>query len=898
LSGAAVCKTFDEEARFHIDELTDEYVRRGMAPADARRAAERRFGNVTVARERTHEADTLRWLSDAAQDVRFALRTLRKNPVFASVAVLTLAIGIGANTAIFTIVEALLIRRLPISSPEQVSYITRTGPSNDARGFAVNTRFSYPMLTRYQTALAGKSASLAGMSSVVRMQVNVNSGDDAELALAQLVTGDWFDVLDIRAQLGRVLAASDDEADGQAVAVLSDAFWTRRFARDPSILGATIRLNRYALTIVGIAAPRFDGFIVGDPVDLWVPSAVQSQIRYTFNADITDADIAKPWRPQDGISWLTIVARVPPPATAAGIGAVLDTVFRRDQAIHAAAVKNPEQRAYMLRTHVLLADGSRGVSDVRQQFGRAVLVLMATVSLVLLIACANLANLLMARSAARSHEFAVRLSLGAGRGRLARQLLTETLLLAGLGGAASVLLARVGSAALLRMASSGPSPLPLDASMTWPVVVFSIALSVASGVMFGLIPALRFSRPDVFAALKSAGRAGIGGSNRTGRMLVVAQVALSFALLAGATLFVRSLHNLLTIDPGFRASHLVTAKFDPRLAGYTPETMAALHERLLDGLRGIPGARSVALAMCGTMANCHSISDIAVPGRPPGVGDDSDVQNDFVTADYFPALVMTFVSGRNFSPADRERATPVAIVNEAMARHFYGDANVVGKHFKGDVDYEIVGVVRDSRINGLRSAPPRMAFYPFSQHLGMPVRNVYVRVDGDVAVARQMLRDAIRNADRGIAVREVVTLAELGERSIARERLVSDVTGTFGVLGLAVACLGLYGMLSYAVARRTNEIGIRVALGASRGHVRWLVLRDTIAVVTIGVAIGAAVTLPALRFVETLAYGISAQDPATFASAAAILAAVAVLAAAGPAWRASRVDPLVALRIE
>jgi predicted permease len=505
----------------------------------------------------------------------------------------------------------------------------------------------------------------------------------------------------------------------------------------------------------------------------------------------------------------------------------------------------------------------------------------------------------MARGAARSREFAVRLSLGARRGRLIRQLLTESLALSLLGGAVSLLFAQAGSEALLRMASDGPTPLLLDVSMRWPLIAFAIAASIGTGLLFGLMPAVRFSRADVHDAIKSGGRvvASAGGAS-FGRLLVVAQVALSFALLVGAMLFVRTLHNLLTIDPGFEAAHLVTARFDPRMAGYTAQTMASLRERLLDGARAIPGAQSPAVAMCGTLANCHSVSDIDIPGRQRGVGDDADVQEDYVNADYFPALAMTFVAGRNFSAADTKDTPPVAVVNEAMARHFFGDVNPVDRYFVEQQKIQIVGVVRDSRINGLRESPPRMAFYPYSQHPEVPMRNLYVRLNGDVRLAAQELRAVVRQADRGIAVREVVTLAELEERSIARERLVSTLTSTFGLLAVAVACLGLYAMVSYSVARRTNEIGIRLALGASPASVRWLVLRETIVLVAVGIAAGLAATIPALRFIGTLLYGLSPRDPMTFGSAVVLLSLVAVLAGVGPAWRASRVDPSVALRID
>lgn len=895
-------RQLDAELRFHVDEEVARLSATGVPPDEARRVAMAAFGGIEPVKEAARDVRGTRWLEDIAQDLRYAARTMRRHPAFAVAAVLSLAIGIGANTAIFGVVDALLIRPLPVPAPSELSYATRTGPSTVGRRTMAVTRFSRGALGRYQSALEPAHAALAAMTSVTRMQLSVSgaAGDDgAELVLAQLVSGEWFSVMGVAPQRGRLLTPSDDTAAGAApIAVLSDGYWARRFGRDPSVVGAAIRLNGHPLTVVGVAAPSFDGFILGDPVDVWVPAGLQPQVHYAVNADMTDADPSKPWGPQEGVAWLTFVARVRPPGGRPGATAMLDTAFRRDVEASAAQIRNPQQRAYALRTHAALADGSRGLSDIRDEFGRAVLVLMATVALVLLVACANLANLLMARSAARSREFAVRLSLGAGRARLVRQLLTESLLLALMGGLASLAFAQAGSEALLRLASDGPTPLPLDVSLSWPLVAFAIGVSIGTGILFGLLPALRFSRADVHDAIKAQGRGASSGRLPAGRVLVVAQVALSFALLAGALIFVRTLHNLLTIDPGFRAAHLVTAKFDPRMAGYTGATMAGLRERLLDGARSIPGAQGAAGAMCGTMANCHAISDIEVPGRQAGIGDDNDVQEDYVTAGYFSALGMEFLAGRNFSESDTERTPHVAVVNEAMARHFFADVNAVGKHFSEGEPYEIVGVVRDSRINGLREAPPRMAFYPYSQHPGVPIRSMYLRVDGDAAAATQSLRGVIRNADKGIAVREVLTLAQVEERSVARERLVSTLTGAFGLLAVAVACLGLYAMVSYSVARRTNEIGIRLALGASVMNVRWLVLRETIILVVAGIAAGVFATLPAFTFVESLLYGLSTRDPLTLISAGATLCVVAVLAGAGPAWRASRLDPALALRIE
>ena len=895
-------RQLDAELRFHIDEETERLSAAGVSPDEARRLAVTAFGGIEAIKEAARDVRGTRWLDDIGRDLRYACRTMRRHTTFTIAAVLSLAIGIGANTAIFGVLEALLIRRLPVSSPTELAYLARIGPAADIQLPGVNTRFSYPALVRYRAALNPAHASLAGASAVVRMQLAA-AGDradaGADLILGQLVTGDWFSVMGVVPEAGRLLTESDDAAiGGQPVAVLSDMSWTRRFARDPAVVGSTIRVNGYPVEVVGVAAPRFDGFTVGDPVEVWLPTGLQQQVAYATNADITDADMAKPWRAQDGIAWLTPIARVHGPATRAAAGAAVDVAFRHDVETRAAAIADPRQRAFALQTHATLADGSRGLSALRAQFGSAVIVLMTTVALVLLIACANLANLLMARGASRSREFAVRLSLGASRNRLIRQLLTESLVLSLLGGGVSLLFAQAGSEALLRMASDGPSALLLDVSLSWPLVLFAVAASIGTGLLFGLMPALRFSRADMHDAIKSGGRVVANSGPAFGRLLVVAQVALSFGLLVGAMLFVRTLHNLLAIDPGFDAAQLVTARFDPRLAGYTPATMASLRERLLAGARSIPGAESAAVAMCGTLANCHSVSDIDVPGRQRGVGDDADVQEDYVNAAYFPALAMTFVAGRNFSEADTPQTAPVAIVNEAMARHFFGDVNPVGRSFTQGAKIQIVGVVRDSRINGLRETPPRMAFYSYSQHPEITMRNLYVRARADVGAVIQQLRGAVRQADRGIAVREVVTLAELEERSVARERLVSTLTGTCGLLAVAVACLGLYAMVSYSVARRTNEIGIRLALGASPASVRWMVLRETLSLVAVGLALGLAAAIPALRLVGSLLYGLSTRDPRTVGLALVSLAAVATLPGAGPAWRASRVDPSVALRID
>jgi predicted permease len=898
-------RELDEELAFHIEAHTRDLIAEGVAPAEARRRALATFGGREPIKELTRDATRVRWVDDFVADVRLALRAMRRHKGFTAAAVLSLAVGIGANTAVFGVLHGLLLRPLPVSNPEELHYITRTRPSEPGRSPVVTTRFSYPAFERCRAAVAGAHTSLAAMSSTTRMQIAAGeaASADAELVFGQLVSGNWFDVLGVSPAAGRLFTPADDAAvDGHPVAVLSHGYWTRRFSQDPAIVGSIVRLNGSAFTIIGVSGPAFTGFIVGEPVDVWVPSAMQSAIRYSTNADANgDVDMSKPWRAQDDISWLTLIARVADGSHPEAVNAIVGTLFRRDLEARAAALRDPQRRAFVLGDSVSLAPGARGLSDIRRQFGTAIVVLMATVALVLLVACANLAHLLLARHAARAREFGIRLSLGAGRGRIVRQLLTESVTLALASGAVSLLFASAGSRVLLAFASDDPSSLPLDVSLDATMLLVALFVSSATGVAFGLLPALRSSGLAVCELVKSGGRV-VGRQSRSsasmGRVLLVAQVALSVLLIVGAALFVRTLHNLLAIDPGFHAAQVVSARFDPRTAGYTEATMAALRERLLSHARLLPGVQSAAVAICGTMANCGMYTSIdEVSGRPLRAGED-EVQEDVVDAGYFETLGMTFVAGRNFLPTDTPQTDAVAIVNETMARHFFGEGAPVGREFGLSGKRRIVGVVRDSRVNGLRAEPPRMVFLPYSQRPAAPVRNLYVRTARDLEATANDLRAAVRAAGPSIAIREVVTLSELAGRTVGRERLVSSLTGVFGLLAVAVACLGLYGSVTYNVARRTNEIGVRLALGASAGHVRWGVLREPVVLIAIGTAVGLGLTALTVEAAAGLLYGLSPRDPATLAGAALIVSIVAVLAGAVPAWRASRLDPVTALRAE
>jgi predicted permease len=712
-----------------------------------------------------------------------------------------------------------------------------------------------------------------------------------------LVSGDWFSLLGVPVPVGRALSLADDRTlGGSPVAVLSDGYWARRFGRDPSVVGRAIRLNETTVTVVGVAPSGFSGMVVGTPVDVWLPIMMQHAAHYAVDFSSHNADGSKPWPPQEGIEWLTVVARVPTGAAAA-VGARVDASYRRSLEAQAALIENPDRRAQALRQHVAFLAGARGVSPLRDDMSGAVLVLMATVALLLLVACANLANLLAARSAARAQEFAVRRSLGAGRGRLIRQFLTESLTLALIGGVGGLFAARWSGRALLRLASATSNPIPLALPLDWHVFAAALGVSLATGLFFGLAPAWHLSGSGAQNALTSAKRV-LGGPARSGviplaKTLVVVQVAVSLVLLVGAGVFVRTFRNLLSVDSGFERAHVVSARFDPRLAGFTKAQLPALFDRLLDYARAIPGVKSASVALSGPVTGSERISGVAVPGE-------GSVREEYVGPDYFTTIGTPLLRGRDFDLRDDAHAQPVAIVNEAMVKHFFSGENPIGRQFGYGTDhlFEIVGVARDAKIDGPRDQTPEMAYYPAAQHPDEYLGNLYVRVAGPTDQASGALRRALVEAEPKLAVREVVTLEELNARMISRERLVSNLTGVFGLLAVAVGCLGLYGTVSYSVARRTNEIGIRLALGASCGNVRWLVLRETLLLVVVGSVVGLALVWPGLAAVSSLVYGLSARDPLTIGTAALLLAVVSIVAGAIPAWRASRLDPTTALRLE
>jgi predicted permease len=880
----------DVELQFHIDTRTDELVAAGMDREQARRVALAEFGDVN-----RYESETMRidrgyarttrikeFLWSVGHDLGYSLRGLRRSPGFAISAILTLALGIGANTAVWTILDSLMRKTLPIERPDELHTVVRT----DEAGQYLH---SFPRYERLRKVM-GDQGQLAAMAAVARMYAT--DGDQPEPVNVQVVSGNWFQTVGVALAAGRFITEDDDRA-GSPVAVLSEGFWTRRFGRDPSIIGKTIRVNGVPVQVVGVSEPGFQGLTVGSSMDIWMPLSMQSSTRYIGNYSANDADIEKPWRSQEGISWLTLIARIPP-ESAARVSAALDGQFRGELEQLVARVDSAE-RVARLREHMALSPIPRGFSPLRDQFKDSLRVLMASVGLVLVISCANLAGLLLARSAARNQEIAVRISLGARRRRLVRQVLTDSLTIAFLGGALSLLVARWGTAMLLRAASSGSRAVPLDASLDLRVIAFAFVISLATGLIVGMFPAMRVSK-GLYDAFRSSGRGVVGaGAHRLplGRLLVVSQIALSLVLVVTAGVFVKTLQNLLQINPGYDREHVLTARLDIRAAGYKQEQLPALNDRLLAAASSAAGVKAASLSVNGMGGGSIRTSGFNVPGRTT-----RPAQENYVTPDYFNTVGIALLQGRSFTRADAQGAPKVAIISQTAAEKLFGTSNVIGAHFGYDdkADIEVVGVVRDLRPNALRETPTSLVFRPLAQGPGEYINSIEVRIAGPTAPVAAALRAALKSVDPQLPVRDVATLSDLLERGLNRERLVARLAGSFGILALLLAAIGLYGVMGYSVSRRTNEMGVRLALGASPGGLRMLVLRESLALCIAGIVFGFVLLLPVKGLTGKLVYGMSPRDPATVVISTSILLLVTAAAAFVPAWRASRIDPVDAIR--
>jgi predicted permease len=827
------------------------------------------------------------------QDFRFAVRSLRRAPAFSAIIVLTLALGIGANTAIFSLMDQVLLRTLPVRDPQNLLLFNGPGPFSGRTNNDMT--FSVPMFRGLE---AGSRDVLEGMVARYDTTATMALGRQSERIFAELVSGNYFPLLGVNAIIGRTLGPEDDRTpSGHPVVVLSHGFWQRRFGADPGVLNRDIRINGHAMTIVGVAAPRFVGVDMASSADLFVPLMMKAEMTPTWN----DLDS---WRSR----WITIMGRVKPGVSHEQAAAAMNVVYRQLLQEDFKTIQRVPQGTFrdrFLAKNLIVLPGHKGRSNLRQQFSTPLLVLMGMVGLVLLIACANVANLLLARAASQQKEVAIRLALGAGRWRVVRQRLAESFVLALGGASVGLLFAWWTTNLLIETLPFERAVLTLSADPDLRVVLFAIAVSSMTALLFGLAPAFQATKPSLTSALKEdvGSVAGGGRQARFRKGLVVAQVALSVLLLAGAGLFARSLYNLRTLNPGFVTDNLLQFSVDPALSGYDRERSIALFTGMQDQLAALPGATSVAAAVVPAMTESMWSSTVRVQGYEGKEGEDLNPAVNAVAPGYFATMGMPLVIGRDFRASDVDGAPQVAIVNESMANYFWGKENPIGKRFgwgrdDGTFPLEVVGVVRDSKFATLRDDVPRFVYTPWTQQEFLDSMTFYVRTAGEGAGMPNAVRQVVQRLDPSLPIFDMKTMEAQVDESLFLERLVASLSLLFGALATVLAAVGLYGVMSYTVSRRTREIGIRMALGAARTSVLWMVLGEVATMAAAGIVLGLPIAIGLSRFVASQLYGLSPTDPITLAVATVILGSVAMLAGYMPARRATRVDPMLALRYE
>jgi predicted permease len=868
-----------EELQFHLQNEIEKNITAGMSSEEARYAAFRTFGGVDQVKEQCRDMRGMGLAEEFYHDVKYGLRMLRKNPGFTAVAVITLALGIGANTAIFSLADAILLRPLPVHRPERLYLVS----AEDLKG--TNTILSYPVYEdiRDRNEVFSSTALAASGTQPEPLEIEIpnTSRQEAE-ANVTLVSGTYFPVLGVRAEMGRTLTPDDDEAPGgHQVAVVSYRFWKRVLGGNPSLLDTTIRLHGSPYRVVGVMPQGFFGIVVGQVPDVWFPVMMQERVlpgKYYLN-DRSTYSFYVFGRLKDGLDH-------------AGCDASLRLLSQQLRTV---------DKSYA-EIHLGAASMIRGVQLMRSRFEEPLFVLLLAVGLVLLIACANLASLFLSRASARRREIAIRAAIGATRLRLFRQFLTESLLLAGLGGLLGLLFALWSTGGLVAMASTAWSRIPLEFSVDVRVFSFTATVSLLAGILFGIFPALRLSRTGVGPVLKDSGWS--EGRLRLGRLLMVAQLTLSLFLLIGAGLLVRSLMNLKGLDPGFQREEVLVLVLDPRASGYANDRMKLLnlYRSLLEGIEAVPGVRAASIGNHAYFGSGDSRRSVSYEGHAPSSNGDRPYLLK-VTHRFIPTLGLRLLAGRDFQPQDDEKAPRVAIVSESIAKRFFGVKNAVGRRlsfserFDPSDAIEIVGVVKETKYDDLKADAPLALYVPLYQDLTNRV-DLQIRTVGDPDSLVPRIREAVQDVDRNLRIRLVASLDQLVDDSIVQDRLITHLSGFFALLALALSAVGLYGVTTYGVARRTGEIGIRMALGARGSDILWMVLREAVSLAFIGAALGVLCSLASMRLIRSLLFGLSPTDMASITIAIIVLFSVVLLATYFPARRASRVDPMVALRYE
>jgi putative ABC transport system permease protein len=992
MSRKRMMESLDHDIREHIAMETQDNIERGMSPEEARCAAMRKFGNVTRVKEETREVWSLVWLEQLLQDIHFGLRMLRKSPGFAAVAILTLALGIGANTAIFSLIDAVMLRSLPVEKPSQLvllkwgarhapnihGYMTSGDCPTDLRPGAANPSgcsFSEPMFR--EIAQANVLSATAAFANSGRL--NLTGNGPATVINGQLVSGDFFLTMGLKAAAGRLIDAADDTQSSAPVAVLNYGYWQSAFGGSHDVVGHTIELNNVPFTIIGVSEQRFTGITPGSDYDVWLPLSDAQRITDPMRWQNRSGDVSN-W-------WLTIIGRPKPGARVARAQVAVSGLFRNEMLhgsvplFHAGEQAAPAGGSAQLRRETLsggepaggksptalpappqtggnkpftipapqggpttdhqsaaevssgpktlstvadnpevtLVAAQTGLTGARTQYSNPLYVLMLAVGIILLIACANVAGLILSRAAARQREMAVRLALGAGRARVVRQLLTESVMLAALGGALGILFAYWGAHTIISFVSSNQTrPLGFATGVDLRVLGFTVAVSLLTGIFFGIAPTFRSARVDLMPTLKEGERSSASSGHACvkwfsiGNALVMAQVALAIVVLVGAGLLVRTLANLRSIDVGFDSHNILIFGIDPTLIGYKGPQLDVFYRDLQGRLSEMPGVKSASYSTGPLLSGGLMITMFHWPGTPQDQNSDADVLN--VGPNFFETLHIPFLAGRRFGASDFKLSaanigeaptlapTPV-IVNQAFVEKYLGKENPLGKQFgQSEADanrprspgYEIIGVVRDTKYSDLRREIHAMMYMP--QSFGGA--SFELRTAADPQAILPAIREVVAHVNTNLPLFDVKTESEQIDRLLFQERLVARLSGFFGLLALVLACVGLYGLLSYEVSRRTREIGIRLALGAPPESVLKLVLGHGIVLAFVGAAVGIGVALGLMRYLASMLYNVHANDPITMIGVAVLMTLVALAACYIPARRAMRIDPVEALRYE
>jgi putative ABC transport system permease protein len=860
----------DEEMRFHIQMSTQENIRRGMTPEEARRTAERRFGHMSRIKEAAREIRGGGMLETLLQDLRYGTRMMLKTPVFTFIAVITLALGIGANTAIFSVVNAVLLRQLPFENSERLMMLwgQNAGVNADKIPLSYLNFTDYKKHAQAFEYVAAYKTTETGLTSI---------DSEAESLRGSLVSADLFPLLGVRPALGRVFSPEEDQPSSAPVVVLSDSLWQRRFASDPQIVGRQVTLGDRSTTVLGVMPPGFEFPVEEDKSEYWMPVA----------SDPGGAQLLSDRRSK----FLMVIARLKPVARLEQAGAEMEVIARRLEAQYPDANTGWRVRLVPLQEDV--------VGSIRP----ALLILLGAVALVLLIACANVANLLLARAGARGREMAIRHALGAGRARIVRQLLTESLLLSLIGGALGLLLAKW---LVDLIVAAGPANLPrlTDVNLDASVLGFTLAVSILTGIVFGLAPALQASGTALIESLKAGGRGSTAGARRyrLRGLLVVSEVALSLVLLTGAGLLIKSFVRLLQTDPGYETERVLTTRLTLSKTKYPePDQQAAVYQQLLRRVGALPGVEAVGAASLLPLGGRDSYNVFRIEGRAPfAPGQEPTVRNQVVSPDYFNAMSIPLRQGRVFTEQDAKDSPQVLIVNEAFARRYLMGEDPLGKRLLiGDeAPREIIGIVRDVRHRGLDEETHPECYVSYLQ---APRRNLHLVVrtaSSDPAKSATAVRSAIKEADKDQLIGEITTMDTLLARSVAPRRFNMLLLGSFALTALVLAGVGVYGVMSYSVTQHTHEIGIRIALGATRKDVLRLMVGQGMALAFVGVGVGLVGAFVVTRVMESMLYGVGASDPSVFAAVSVLLTVTALVACYLPARRATEIDPMIALRHE